>query len=276
MDEGSAWRLDRKLSQLVDEGFSHAEVRPEGWQVWQGGKIENRRLARLTAVLDKHRPHLDYVMQLPTAINLFEHGCQEEHLRLLQQGLKVGQHIGARLLLYQPGYRPLRPATNFVAMRELMAQERIILYQMADEAAAWGSQIAVVISDYLAVGNFTYALLPELLAQQIKALDHPQVGLCLDFSQLYLAASWCGFDYVEAVQRLLPLATHFHLQDRGGLPSHSALANPPLAQSITYLPIGWQSLCRAEVLSGMPPPASILMAAGWPEELYPLATSSLN
>jgi hypothetical protein len=33
MDDGSAWRLDRKLSQLVDEGFSHAGVRPEGWQV---------------------------------------------------------------------------------------------------------------------------------------------------------------------------------------------------------------------------------------------------
>jgi hypothetical protein len=59
MDDGSAWRLDRKLSQLVDEGSTHAEVRPEGWQVWQGGQIESRRLARLKAVLDKHHPHLD-------------------------------------------------------------------------------------------------------------------------------------------------------------------------------------------------------------------------
>jgi hypothetical protein len=32
-------------------------------------------------------------MQLPTAVNLFELARQEDQLRLLQQGLKVGQHI---------------------------------------------------------------------------------------------------------------------------------------------------------------------------------------
>jgi hypothetical protein len=47
----------------------------------------------------------------------------------LQQGLKVGQHIEAKLLLYRPGNRPLPPTSNFIAMRELMAQERIILHQ---------------------------------------------------------------------------------------------------------------------------------------------------
>lgn len=251
MDDGSAWRLDRKLGQLVDGGFTHAEVRPEGWQVWQGGQIENRRLARLTAVLDKYRPHLEYVMQLPTAVNLLDLNCQEDHLRLLQQGLKVGQHIGARLLLYQPGYRSRRSTTNFISMQELMAQERIILYQLADEAATWGSQIALVTPDNLAVGHGTYAALPELLAYQIKTLNHPQAGLCLDFSQLYIAATWCGFDYIQGVQRLLPLATHFHLQDKRGSLAHGRLPTSPSAQTVTYLPVGWHTCYDPGVLQEM-------------------------
>ena len=276
MDDGSAWRLDRRLNQLVDGGFTHAEVRPEGWQIWQGGQIENRRLARLTAVLDKYRPHLDYVMQLPPAVNLFDLAYQEDHLRLLQQGLKVGQHIGAKLLLYQPGYRPLRPATNFTAMRELMAQERIIVHQLADEAAIWGSQIALVTPDYLAAGHSTYAVLPELLAYQIKLLDHPQVGLCLDFNQLYIAANWCGFDYVQGVQRLLPLATHFHLQDTMGLMKQASLPNSSLAQSVTYLPSGWHTLYGPETVQEMPLPEAVLATLGLAEEFYPYGTYSFQ
>ncbi len=269
MDDGSAWRLDRKLSQLVDEGFTHAEVRPERWQVWQDEQIENRRLARLTAVLDKHRSHLDYVMQLPPTVNLFDLARQGQHLRLLQQGLKVGQHIGAKLLLYQPGYRPLRPATNFIAMRELMARERIILHQLADEAAVGGSQIALVTPDYLAAGHSPYAVLPELLANQIKTLDHPQVGLCLDFSQLYIAANWCGFDYVQAVQRLLPLATHFHLQDTVGLMRQAGQPNSSLASSVTYLPPGWHSWYGPEIMDEMPPAEAVLTTLGLAEAFYP-------
>lgn len=240
MDEGSAWRLDRKLSQLVENGFTHAEVRPEAWQVWQDGKIENRHLARLTAVLDKYRPHLNYVMHLPAAVNLFDLACREEHLKLLHQGLKVGQHIGAELLFYHPGYRSYRVDLS-LSMRNLMAQERDILHQLADVTTAWDSQIALITPDCLTKGYFTYAILPDLLTYQLKILAHPHIGLCLDFNQLYLAANWCGFDYAQAVQRLLPLATHFHLQDRGEPMTYMDQPRLSSTPGITYLPSGWHS-----------------------------------
>lgn len=241
-DYGSAWELDRQLSKLIEMGFTHAEVRPEGWQVWQNGQIDNRRLARLTAVLDKHRAYLDYVMQLPTAVNLFNLPQQKDHQHLLQQGIKVGAHIGAKLLMYQPGYRADRTPDDFIAMPHLMKQERRVLRQLADETARWGGAIAILSASYLAGEQSSYAVWPELLAQQVTKIDHPNVGLCLDFSQLFWAAKWVGFDFSQAIQTLSPLAFHFHIQDEMGIMNHPAPTGDSLTQCVTYLPAGWHKV----------------------------------
>ena len=260
IDYGSAWELDRKLTRLVQAGYSHAEVRPEGWQVWQEGRIDNRALARLTAVLDKHRPYLDYVMQLPTAVNLFDLTHQEHHQKMLRQGLKVGWHIGAKLLLYQPGHRPRRTNANFKPMSALMAQERETLRQLADEAIRWDSQIAMTTPDYAQTGSYSYAIWPDLLAQQVAQIDHERIGLCVDFSQLYVAANWCGFDYGQSIQRLAPLATHCHIQDAIGLMDCPVVVDASLTQSVTYLPTDWNNLPLQDILNGLSDTPALTMA----------------
>ena len=238
-DYGSAWELDRKLSELVEVGFTHAEIRPEGWQVWRDERIDNRTLARLSAVLDKHRSQLDYVMQLPMAVNLFDLTQPQKHRQLLQQGVTVAAHIGAKMLLYQPGYRTDLTKTDFIAMSHLMDKERAVLSSLADEVAVWDAQIVIQTPNYLAGNCATYAVWPDLLAQQVQQIDHPHLGLCLDFNQVYLMADWVGFNYVEAIQRLLPVAQHFHVQDVEGVLAELASVDVALMESVTYLPSGW-------------------------------------
>ena len=42
---------------------------------------------------------------------------------------------------------------------------------------------------------YDYSVWPSELAEQISAVDHPAVGLCLDVGHAALAAGVFGFDY---------------------------------------------------------------------------------
>ncbi len=51
-------------------------------------------------------------------------------------------------------------------------------------------------------------MLIPILVQQIEAVDHPNLGLTLDFAHLYVAANACGFDYLDAVRQAAPYVRH--------------------------------------------------------------------
>jgi sugar phosphate isomerase/epimerase len=61
-----------------------------------------------------------------------------------------------------------------------------------------------------------YSIWPSELAEQIAAVDHPAVGVCLDVGHAALAASAFDFDYLEECAAVAPLVGHLHLHDNLG------------------------------------------------------------
>src|SRR5690606_26092155 len=58
----------------------------------------------------------------------------------------------------------------------------------------------------------------ERLAEQVEAIDHPNIGVCLDVGHAWLAYAWLRKDYLAGVRRIAPLVAHMHVNDNFGLP----------------------------------------------------------
>lgn len=232
LDGGSARRLDELLRAVADAGYSHAEVDPRGWDVWLGGAVNAREVSRWRRVLDAHRDRLAFTVHGPLEANAFERD-RAAHAALLHAAADVACALGADLLVVHPGRRV---ADSTEPLAGLLAAERELLAALGEHVQAQGARVAV--ETWYSVGaEYSYAVWPDQLAAQIERIAHPAVGVCLDFSHLFLAAEWYGFDFLDAVRRLAPLATHLHVQDTFGL-AHEADV-PALGLGDLHLPPGW-------------------------------------
>jgi len=267
--------LDERLQALADTGYTHAEIWTTSSDVYVGGQVNSQQFAQLLAVLDKHRDHLNYTYHLPDHVNLFDLADRDMHERLLRSGIEVGKAIGAESMVYHPGWRLKQPAGTSVAMFDLMARERETLIPLGDEVASWGSDIAIETWIDTGYAGYSYAIWPELLATQVETINHPAVGLCLDFGHLYIAARWYGFDFVQGVARLAPLTTHFHVQDTMGIKDYDNHQDPALGRGDLHLPLGWGVIPFEEVFSQIDFPKHPVFNVELRERFFPYIDSVL-
>lgn len=261
-DGGSTNVLDEQLRAVADAGFTHAELDPAHWEVWLGGKVNASALRRWSAVVERHRDRLAFTLHGPFSVNLFKLTDRELHERLLRAALEVARAVGASVTVIHPGRRPPPPVGASVSMRDLMAYERESLRAVADELAAWGGELAV--ETWIPYGDYSYAVWPAQLAEQIAAVEHPAIGVCLDFGHVYLSSRWYGFNYIDGIATLAPHVNHFHVQDLFGTPM-SGVGNPELGEGDLHLPPGWGAIPFEDVFRAVSFPRRPVMLA----ELYP-------
>lgn len=234
-DGGNLRALDEQLRAVVDGGFEYAELDSTAWEVWYSGRVNGTQLARWVDVLDRFRDRLSYTLHGPFDVNLFDWVERDLHARLLRSAIQVARAVDADIYVYHPGRRLPMPTGAIRSMLETMSLERAILGEIAEEVADTGCQVAV--ETWMPYDEYSYAVWPEQLAQQIEAIDHPSIGVCLDSGHLYLSAHWFGFDYLSAVERLAPLVNHLHLQDL--FAAYSPTGAGPLGKGDLHLPLGW-------------------------------------
>jgi sugar phosphate isomerase/epimerase len=93
--------------------------------------------------------------------------------------------------------------------------------------------------------------IPDLI-RQVEAVNHPNLGLTLDFAHLFLAANYCGFDYLEAIRQAAPYVRHLHGSDNCG---RLGGVFDDLSECIPYgdgdlhLPPGWGTIPHIEALA---------------------------
>ncbi len=241
--------LTENLQTLIDCGYDYVEVSPASWRMWVGGRTDQRRLKQLVAVLDKFRDRLGYTFHLPGETNMFDIADLEYHQALLKAGLEVGKAVGATAMAYHAGYRLTLPAGTSKPMQELMARERDILLSYADEVAGWGGNISIETHGF--IENASYTAFPEMHARFVEAIDHPGIGVCIDFGHSFLSSQWNGFDYLEGIARLAPLTTHFHVQDNMGISAYSGSTSFALGRGDLHMGPGEGAIPFDEVFSAI-------------------------
>jgi sugar phosphate isomerase/epimerase len=267
--------LDERLQALAEVGYTHAEIFIETWDVCIGGCVNSRQLVQLLEVLDAHRDHLSYTYHLPSQINLFDLADRDMHERLLQSGIEVGKAIGAESMVYHPGFRLRSAGGTSVAMFDLMARERETLLDLADRVANWSGHIAI--ETWIDTGGvgYSYAIWPELLAMQVETINHPAVGLCLDFGHVYIAARWYGFGFLQGVARLAPLTTHLHVADSMGIMDFANRNDPALGRGDLHLPLGWGVIPFEDVFSRFDFPKCSVFTLELRDRFFPHIDSDL-
>jgi sugar phosphate isomerase/epimerase len=246
-------------------GVDVAELMPDRFWVLTGGLVNGHRLALLHDVL-ADRP-LRYTVHAPFALNLFDlrhPGLQDQ---LFRSCIELAGAIGAEVLVYHSGRRE-PGGTDGNDLDTLTTIERAGLRGAGDIAADYGVMIAVENMTPTAerkagmpMGCVPYGADLRNLAQQIEAVDHPNVGICLDFGHASLFETVTEGDMIEAVAAAAPWITHTHIHDNFGRPdSHPHYPAQPdlraIGEADLHMPIGWGIIPFQQIIGSVPFPRS--------------------
>ncbi|MEL6218451.1 MAG: sugar phosphate isomerase/epimerase family protein [Pseudomonadota bacterium] len=120
--------------------------------------------------------------------------------------LEVSHRIGATAQVTHAALLPLTEAERVTPM----ALERETLAALAPEFADAGVALCV---ETLFPHGPVWVASPAELAEQIRAVDHPNIRACIDFSHVFLNAAERGFNAYAELATLAPLAAHLHVHD---------------------------------------------------------------
>jgi sugar phosphate isomerase/epimerase len=270
-DAGNPERLASELEAVIEAGYTHAEIDPQHWDVFHGGRLVRANLERFAPVATRYRDRLGYAMHGPFHVNLFDLGEIARSERTLLAGIEVAAALGAGVMVYHPGTRLKPPAQAGVAMDELLEREREVLRRVAEAGARDGVEIAVEVYPPYSEWEYTYAVWPERLVQQVAAIDHLGVGVCIDFGHLYLSARWYGFDVVAGAATLAPWTNHFHVQDLFGIFAGGE-DNAERGEGDLHLPPGWGEIPFGAIFAAVDfPRAPIFNVELWGSRFLPHA-----
>jgi sugar phosphate isomerase/epimerase len=225
--------LAEDLKALKSAGADFVELMPHELGVILGGHLDASRLQIVRELLLE--TDLSYTVHAPLEMNLMDLTAPELQRDVLDASLRFANSIGAEVVICHVGQR-LGPRDARHSFKDQLAAERFALREAGEKASEFGVTIAV--ENYypelpIILGAvYDYSVRPSELAEQISAVDHPAVGLCLDVGHAALAADVFGFDYFEECAIAAPLVRHIHLHD--DLMKTNLTGVPPVSEHPVY------------------------------------------
>jgi sugar phosphate isomerase/epimerase len=221
------------LESLKGCGADFVELMPAELGVILGGDLELARLRIVQELLLE--ADLAYTVHAPLEVNLMDLSAYEAQRRVLEATIRFAGRVGAGVVVCHAGQR-IGPRDARHSLRQQLAAERLALRQAGDIAGELGVTIAV--ENYypelpvVRGAVYDYSVWPSELAEQISAVDHLAVGICLDVGHAALASEVFGFDYVEECATIAPLVRHVHLHDN--LQKTNLTGEPPVSEHPVY------------------------------------------
>jgi sugar phosphate isomerase/epimerase len=198
-----------------------------------GGDLDPARLRIVQELLLE--ADLAYTVHAPLEVNLMDLSAHEAQRGVLEASIRFAGTVGAGVVVCHAGQR-IGPRDARHSLREQLAAERLALRQAGDVAGELGVTIAV--ENYypelpvVRGAVYDYSVWPSELAEQISAVDHLAVGICLDVGHAALASGLFGFDYIEECATIAPLVRHVHLHDN--LQKTNLTGEPPASEHPVY------------------------------------------
>jgi sugar phosphate isomerase/epimerase len=242
MIDGDLERFAEELRLVAASGADYAEIILHSLDLVVDGHLVERRLDEVKRILSTFS--LGYTLHLPFILNLLDHERLGVYLAVFRSGLRFASEIRCPTVVYHASAATITPAIlasyyeprygtrDPARLRDVLFEEdaeRLAL--LADEAASLGVKIGVenpIRYDLADVLSYGYEA--EALAAQARRVGSPALGVTLDFGHLFLASRTFGFDYLEAVRTLAPLAVHAHVHDNFGRPD----SGEPYMQRLPY------------------------------------------
>jgi sugar phosphate isomerase/epimerase len=245
--DGNLEVLEHDLALFQRVGFDYVEIPVHGVDAILGGRLNERRVKRVREILAKF--DLQYTVHSPDPLNL----CDVERLDLqkavFRSSLEFAQAIGAEIMVYHGGItNPINEKAG-PSVERLKEVEREAIGELADLAADRGIVIGME-----NIGPYSYSARIAELVEQVREINHPSVGITLDFGHAYLTARHLGYDFLEAIELAAPHIVHVHVHDNFGrmivLPwDVPYIHTAPFGANDMHLPPGWGEIPYREVFS---------------------------
>lgn len=286
---GDAGHLGGSLAQLAEDlaffqrcSFDAVELSSHGLDVVINGRLRQPQVDRVRAIVERF--DFVYTVHAPDRLNLAfpQKGSAGAAELAHEQDVFVAcldfcAAIGAGVMVYHSGLIALQQAAfglealpgdealerareqEVSALRALMplAAERGVVVAMENRGPCLWEVAALVRAGLPANQLLKYhagIAIPDLV-RQVEAVNHPNLGLTLDFAHLFLAANHCGFDYLEAIQQAAPYVRHLHGNDNCGRLSgvfDSLIDRISYGDGDLHLPPGWGTIPHVEALAQLP------------------------
>src|SRR5918994_6203487 len=214
-------------------GPDFVEVFPDQLGVILGGDLVASRLRSVRESL--FEANLAYTAHAPLEINLMDLNTHDLQRKVLDASIEFASSIGARVLVCHAGQRIGSRDARY-SLKDQLTVERSALREAGDLAGELSVTIAV--ENYypelpiVRGAVYDYSVWLWELAEQISAVDHPAVGICLDVGHAALAADFFGFDYIEECAALTALVRHVHLHDN--LQRTNLTGEPAVSEHAVY------------------------------------------
>jgi len=270
---GSLAKLESKLELFASLGFESVELQLAGINVVRGGEVSKEELNRLLKIT--RRFPFQYTCHAPNALNIAGGRNVELHLKAFDAYLYVCSCLEAEVFVYHSGQNSLNyPLLEYGGLpsKADLHQRWEIEIERLKRKALLAENLGVVItienmdpqlSEILFLAEFgvpeselavyNRALRLDLLAQQVKEINSPNVGLCLDVGHAFLAAPyWPDDDYLAAIESCAFQVKHVHFHDNFGHLADVAeteCERLALGEADNHLPPGWGRIPLAEVVS---------------------------
>jgi sugar phosphate isomerase/epimerase len=277
----SFFGLAEDLEASKHAGADFVELMPHDLGVILGGNLDASRLLPVQELLLE--ANLAYTVHAPLEINLMDLAARDVQRDVLDASLRFAGGIGAGIVVCHAGQRIASRDARY-SFKEQLAAERRALREAGDLAGELGVTIAV--ENYypelpiVRGAVYDYSVWPSELAEQISAVDHPSVGICLDVGHAALAANVFGFDYFEECAAAAPLVRHIHLHDN--LMKTNLLGEPPVSEHPVYglgdlhLPPGMGTIPLEDLFSRVDFPESASCCVELSPDFYSLAPQALR
>ncbi len=247
--DGSLEVLEHDLTFFQRVGFDYVEIPVHGVDAILGGRLRERRVKEVQEILARF--DLQYTVHGPDPLDLCDVERPDLQKAVFRASLEFAQAIGAEIMVYHGGATNL-PNSNEEAglsVGRLKGIEREALSELADEAFALGIVIGVE-----NVGSKSYSARIAELVEQVREINHPNVGITLDFGHAYLTARHLGYDFLEAIELAAPYIVHVHVHDNFGrvirLPQDVPYIHiAPFGANDMHMPPGWGEIPYRKVFS---------------------------
>jgi len=279
---GSVTTLAEDLAWFQQCGFTAVELSSTGLDVILNGQVFHNQLDRVRAVTERFP--LTYTLHPPNRLNLAHGSDLALDKANFAANLEVCAALGAKLMVYHSGLIALErvrlglvdlPTPDELA--QAAAQEVDALCELMPYAAELGVTVAMENRDPHSwevgllrqlgrnpseLATFHGGLLVPNIVGQVEAVNHPNLGICLDLAHLFLATNQLGMNYLEAVTQAAPHLRHIHANDNFGRldDAYDGLGDRnPYGEGDLHLPPGWGTIPLAAALSQLPAYTGILI-----------------
>ena len=262
-------------------GPDFVEVFPDQLGVILGGDLVASRLRSVRESL--FEANLAYTVHAPLEINLMDLTTNDLQRKVLDASIEFASSIGASVLVCHAGQRIGSRDARY-SLKDQLTAERSALREAGDLAGE--QSVTIAVENYypelpiVRGAVYDYSVWLRELAEQISAVDHPTVGICLDVGHAALAADFFDFDYLEECAAVAPLVRHLHLHDN--LMKTNLIGEPAVSEHAVY---GLGDL-HLQPGMGIIPLGDLFQRVDFPEDpsccvelcpnLYPLAPEALH